>query len=220
MRPLDLTPLRELRATPDYRALVTAIRAAPLAELTPQLVLADFIQEHGLDDYAAFIRARCAGEHPYATGRQVQTWFNLNGWQPKSAFLPQSMRVRYLHDEIYDEGPKWPREWAGEGYLNGGFLYSLSMPVEWVVKELDAVLPAHPVRSVEVIDWGYVDNGPVIRPEIPNFAYTVAGKPVLADPEKCQLISDQSGIAGGFESRLAEYLFSLRWPGVTFTVKI
>lgn len=133
---------------PDYRALLAHVLAAPDDD-APRLVLADWLREHGEDEYADFI------------ARQVRTCSIKVGWgdfelmavPAYTAALGQ--KPAYLVESNEYPFPQWvkklpPVEWPGTRIYRRGFVFSVTLTAHDWLDHGDAILAEHPVTEVRL----------------------------------------------------------------------
>jgi uncharacterized protein (TIGR02996 family) len=138
---------------PEWAALVAAIKANPDDDL-PRLVAADWLQEHGEDERAEWIRvslelakcdrAACDRCRKGWSRRRFSSYPVELGWcdhcRTKGPFWPdveRSLELRRRKNELHD---KWPRAWTHADELAGlnthgdrGFVTRVSGPLAALV---------------------------------------------------------------------------------------
>jgi uncharacterized protein (TIGR02996 family) len=175
-------------AHPEYRQLLASVLAAP-ADDAPRLVIADWLDEHGCGERAAFIRAQCryaaanpgVGAAPIADPEVRRLWEIGTG---PGGFL---------------EAPGF----YGLLYWKRGFIESLRLPAADWLAHADAILAEHPVTAVTLTTWPRVGSAPPYGLQLDGRDWHKEAVPFL--PE------DRDGGA-------ARGLLAAEWPGITFTL--
>lgn len=128
------------RADPDFRALMATVRAAPKDD-APRLILADWLQEHDDEPWAAFIRWQVRNKQE----RQTTTTYGHIWWQYRDQGSPEYLDVHVDRSWMPATAISWNWTWER------GFPHRVRLPAE----ELDSVLPLlldeWPIREVVVV---------------------------------------------------------------------
>lgn len=120
------------------RALLRAILMHP-AEDTPRLVFADWLQEHGDEARAGFIRDT------------RENWPHVNKlWHEISACIPTAKIAGYGREDGTGL-PRWtfnlPELW-GRVFYERGFLCEICLPLSAFMRHAKALFSAHPIERV------------------------------------------------------------------------
>lgn len=206
----------------DEKAFLAAIKASPADDL-PRLVFADWLDEHGQDERAAFIRCQCGGEK--WTGRRrplaiqiigtallqllldegggrasYENKIVVSGWRGPVWMVRGGMRNRYADPDAYRD--PLPRL---RYYITRGFLERVTMPAALWLAHGDAILAGHPVTAVELTTRPYrIASG-----RTHNLIVAL-----LDEDRGYDLPGERYPEADG----VAKRLLTERYPGVTFTL--
>jgi uncharacterized protein (TIGR02996 family) len=193
----------------DEQAFIIRIKAEPDND-TPRLVYADYLDEQGQGERAEFIRREVARvltyEHDYPracgwrkVGEEERWYWGGDG----NRRLWRTGEIRVMCDGLPagpDNGVQFRR----------GFADRFDCPSAAWLAHGDAILAAHPLRTVRLTDrpsWsGYVLHGvenPRSDEQSATWSATIAGR----------LVEWESGES---LDRFISDSLSARWPGVTF----
>jgi uncharacterized protein (TIGR02996 family) len=180
-------------AHPEYRQLLAGVLAAP-ADDAPRLIVADWLDEHGCGERAAWIRERVANPD------QVGAW-GLRGVIGSSEWFPGPGRTIFVTVPVA-EAVRLEVVWSvgGERYIfaypRRGFVEAVTCTAADWLAHADAILAEHPVTAVTLTtmparSWDFLHLWPGIAfalpPEpVPADGWDVAidpGGPFWADPE-------------------------------------
>lgn len=185
--------MSDLHLLSDYQALLAAVRADPTNDL-PRLVFADWFDDRGAAERAAFVRVQIAivaeSSRPFSQaemtaqqfGRLIATPTTIPpaGWVVESVLGPGS---------------------GCSGWVRG-FIESVTCPAAAWVAHGDDMLAREPVRAVRLttveVDWPTDDEW--------QAAYTTAG------------VTEECYFGGGEDQAgpVHRAMFAARWPGVEF----
>lgn len=123
--------------SPDYHALIRGIRQIDRAggdSTLARLVTADFLEENGEEQRAAYVRTRCENPEPFAVPAGMSFGFVglANG------------RLHLYEIEDAARGVEYVAE--------RGFLSSVSCPIAWWMAHGPDICRRHPVREVGITD--------------------------------------------------------------------
>jgi uncharacterized protein (TIGR02996 family) len=164
---------------PEFRALLDTVLARP-ADAAPRGILADWIEEHGGDAHAAFIRRQLA--HPDWRVEWLATPLDDHGRAARAAVVRDAVRTRL-------------KSWVGlasrarmavgpemEAMTRRGFVSEIYLPCAAFMRDAAALFSRHPVERVDLTDrrpdwsdlvggWSFIGAGRWHRnPKwLPNF---------------------------------------------------
>lgn len=151
-RQAELRAKAESRMSPDRAALLYAVLADP-SDDTPRLVFADWMQEHGEEERAAFVRRQFADGPQLSEWPRDGAWMSYDEWPDSVGYLFYSDLRSPVHRHRF--GYRWHRGWIDH--------VSLAAPVFFDRAEL--LFRTHPVEFVTLVD---------VRPQLhPAVAATV-----------------------------------------------
>ncbi len=165
----------------EWQAIVAAIKDKPEDDVL-RLVAADWLDEHGESERAEFVRESCSRFKGDTSNGG--TWFtdlpNASQWFPE------------LSPAVHP---------AGECYLIRGFCDTVCCPSAAWLAHGDAILAAHPVRTVRLTDW----------PHVEVFDSPKIGRGVFWFPDRSDVLVEHA-----IWSEAVRILMRNRWPGVAF----
>lgn len=219
--PLAPVPYWQL---PDWEAFLRAMRESP-GSITERLVAADFLEENGAPERAAFVRERArlfvADKSAIwnVPSRVIREWFALGGLKPNTAQTGGNTLNYYSH---LTEGD-YAFPYATLLFFCG-FADSLNCDALTLTRAMDDLYAREPVREVHVREWSHegADGKPVVyvdgfSAESGTFNYRVAGAAVSVSKET---LEKRQQLSLNPERGSAECAFEARWPGVEFVVNI
>lgn len=150
---------------PEYRAFVSAMRAAPDDDL-PRLVAADWLEEHGEGAWAEFVRVSCewAADQDKKPALTAAVLWRFGAFRKRHDALltpanavawfslpegPEYGRLALLYSAPQSGGPTWG--WVGPPVVappDRGFPSAVTCPADWWLTHGDAVYAAQPVTRV------------------------------------------------------------------------
>lgn len=142
--------------TPDERAFIAAIITDPWDDGV-RLIFSDWLDEHGREAEAEFIRVQCAlARHEAEHGRD-QRWHELATRQQSLYFgdgfkerilrtLPSGFRLSLFNGKGKDSNP-----WV---LLRRGFVEKLACSPEVWWQRAEALMRSHPITEVALSGWG------------------------------------------------------------------
>jgi len=137
--------------TDDQRAFWNAIRANP-ADDTPRLVYADWLQEHGDEPRAEFIRVQCALARLPHDQRKSRT--ERNRLQARERELLAAHRDEWLAPWVEaafgDLLPAERDDWANRRDFRRGFLYYVHLSLESGARLAESGYEPEPVDDLEI----------------------------------------------------------------------
>lgn len=140
-------------ADPEHRALLAGVRAAPRDD-APRLVLADWYEERGLAELAAFVRWGCANRRAVCRrgpGGVVCPYPDARWFEGHSAAVCASARPAARRH------PDWGWWW------HRGFVARLEMPADAALDRLGPLLEAWPITTVRLTAPLSAANADVMR---------------------------------------------------------
>jgi len=158
---------------PDWPAFIAAIIANP-DEDTPRLVAADFLEENGETDRAAFIRIQCAIARLEASGLQKSLEMDELRKKERAYLGPLSVSRLLWAAEACPELVRMPPQGRTSSPLDRlhvdgaerltwrrGFVEAVSCPTAEWIRHGVAVRKRQPVVSVTLIDFGELSRDAV-----------------------------------------------------------
>lgn len=222
-----------------HDALLAAVRAHPDDD-TPRLVLADWLEENGQADRAAFIRSQVEAARTPCPECRPGRPCRGGGRCRKRRFRRRERELLGDTDGDWFGLPGWDMEWRGpvsgpgegdvtwfrmspasgrlaivDGWLDRGFVGRVECDgAEWL-EFADVILAAHPVRRVTLTTWPAAE---IVRinPRTLDHVFVVAGREVSM-PER-DLLAGQRGRLHYGSAGVWALITSRRWPGIAFTL--
>lgn len=162
-------------------ALLAAIRATPEDDV-PRVVYADWLDEHGRGDRAAFVRLQIR------LAEMARTLFphdtNGRGDYCECGVCQEYTRGQQQAAELLagDHGRNW-RHWAGPAVevipdgayyydhieFDRGFVEAVTCPWAAWAEHGDAIRARHPVTAVTLTDWPEIAFGPITEFAVPDW---------------------------------------------------
>jgi uncharacterized protein (TIGR02996 family) len=173
---------------PDAAALMASIRRNKADDL-PRFVYADWLEEHGQEERAAFIRKWIKMPHAPFTGAMIgagDDWaYRMSGTRREDWRLVHESRrpvpYRFPLGTVVKLQPLTHRHKFATGQFSRGFIVEVAGPHDWFVANAAAIFRENPVERVTLTDMtspAQMDarlTGPPIRRGLT--AYLNAGLP-------------------------------------------
>lgn len=230
--------MREHFEHPDWPERLRFLRENPDDRLA-RLVTADWFDENGFGERAAFVRTQCeGGSLLHVPGRLVLRWFTLNAppkmgergmrhWEPNTANV-HDHKIRYYDVGTEGEmsGP-YMSDWL---QLRAGFAFHYVCRADSLADWFDCIYAREPVSTCYVGMWVSPGDRHDGRPLIENVCagpnqtqtYRVCGQLVHVKQSEFVTYAREWLVSrdplAAKERVLAEVLFGKRWPGVRFEV--